>query len=220
MHLMIGISLLAIGAYFVAGLAHHGKTWWQQMFGTAEAPSPTKPSTAGDDPILSAANTQVYGVLGQRGEAAGKSDEDASPASSSGPAPKVDHAYGTDPGAPNHFLHRRLTVKSIQIFEFEIPPHAFHPELRGRFRSVGSERSPGGGPAVEALLLNDEEFADFANRKPWEPMRALDPASNGEIHWSLDTPAVNPKKYYLMLRNSAEKQGPSIVDADFTAGFE
>ena len=30
----------------------------------------------------------------------------------------------------------------------------------------------------------------------------------------------NPQKYYLVFRNASAGQGPSMVDADFTASFE
>lgn len=234
MHLTIGLLLLATGAYFAARLAHNGKAWWQQTFGTAKVTGSIKPNGASDDPILSAANLQVYGVFGQKGQAVGGSDESAGSPPGSAPAPladrsytaehrsyTVDHrSYTAEQAVPNHFLHRRVTVKTSQIFAFEIPAHAFCPELRGKFRLVATERSPGGGPGVEVLLLNEEEFANFINHRPWIPTLSLDPANSGVIRWSLNSPAVNPKKYYLMLRNTDEARGPSSVDADFTASFE
>ncbi|MGB6632964.1 MAG: hypothetical protein WBD25_12755 [Terriglobales bacterium] len=45
-------------------------------------------------------------------------------------------------------------------------------------------------------------------------------SGTGEIDWKLNANVDNPQKYYLVFRNSSEEQGPSLVDADFTASFE
>jgi hypothetical protein len=217
-HLLIGIALLAVGAYFFRGLVLDGKLWWQQQLSVVVPPAKsTKSDSASDDPILSAANVKVYGVLAQQDEAA--SGDDATPTPSSGPPSLLDHVNTVDPGAPNHFLHKRLSVKTRQIFAFEIPPHAIRPQLQGRFRSVATRQNPGGG-AVELSLMNEEEFASFANNNPRSTTLSWDASRRGDIHWDLNATFNNPQKYYLVFRNSSQGQGPSIVDADFTASFE
>ena len=217
LHLLVGLVLLAIGVYFFRTAAHEGEMWWDQQSSSSVASARSaKPGSASDDPILSAANLQVYGVLSQQNEAENRAN--AVPAPSSGPSSALDHVNAADAGAPNHFLHGRLTVRTHEVFEFVVPPHAIHPQLKGRFRSVAARRNPRGG-SVELLLLNEHEFANLAHNRAGTATFSADPSSRGEIHWDLNAEASTPQKYYLVFRNSSE-QGPSIVDADFTASFE
>jgi hypothetical protein len=217
LHLLMGVVLLAIGGYFFRAVAHEGKIWWQHESSATAAPVRAKePGSASDDPTLSAANLQVYGVLGEQNGAASGGDAALAP---SGPPSVLDHVNAADAGAANHFLHGRLAVQTYQIFEFMVPPHAIHPQLKGRFRSVAARRNASGG-SVELLLMSESEFASFAHNKPGAATFSADPSSRGEIHWELNAGVANPQKYYLVFRNSSEGQGPSIVDADFTASFE
>jgi hypothetical protein len=176
-----------------------------------------KPAPNGDDPVLAAADVQMLGVLGSA-KSADAGNNDAPP--SSGPASILDHVYTVEAGGPNHFLHRRLSVKTCQVFKFEVPLHAVRPELQGTFRTLATRRSPEGGPPVEVSLMNDEEFADFANHRPGSTTFSSDASISGQIHWNLNSPVVNPQKYYLVFQNSSVGQGPSVVDADFTASFQ
>ncbi|MFZ1919778.1 MAG: hypothetical protein WAU58_19555 [Terriglobales bacterium] len=217
LHLLMGVVLLAIAGYFFRAVGHEGKMLWQRESSRTVAPVRFAESlSASDDPTLSAANLQAYGVLAEQNGAAGGGD--AAPAPSSPPS-LLDHVNAADAGAANHFLHGRLAIETYQIFEFVVPPHAIHPQLKGRFRSVAARRNQSGG-AVELLLMSESEFAGFAHNKPGTAAFSADPSSRGEIHWELNAGVANPQKYYLVFRNSSEGQGPSIVDADFTASFE
>ena len=222
MHLLTGIALLAIAAYFFRGLALEGKIWLQRQLSVGAYPTiSAKSPSASDDPLPGAADLKVDGVLAQQEEAAG--GDDAVPAPSSGPPSLVDrvnHVNAVDAGAPNRFLHKRFSVKTFEFFEFEVPPHAIRPELEGTFQSVVTRHSPDGDPSVELLLMNAEEFARFVNHRPVTAMFSSNPSSGGEIYWKLNAAVGNPQKYYLVFRNSSKGQGPSIVDADFTASFE
>jgi len=211
LHLLIGIAALAVGAYCFRGLVQGGKTWFQQRSVGARPARSAKSGSSAD-------NLKMYGVLSQPDEAAG--GDDSVPAQGDGSASVRDPAYTGDPGAPDHFLHRRLSVKTYQFFEFEIPAHAVRPELEGTFQSVATRQNPEGGPSVEVLLMNHEEFGRFVNHRPVSTKFSSHPSSGGEIYWQLNTPAGSPQKYYLVFRNSSEGLGPSIVDADFTASFE
>jgi hypothetical protein len=219
LHLLTGVALLAVAAYFIRELAHNGKRAWQQESSIVAHPARSaKSGSASNDPILSAANVTIDGTPGQPDEAAG--GDNAIPALSSGPPSLLDHLNAADAGAPNHFLHRRLSVETYQIFAFEVPPRAIRPELRGTFRSVATRRNPDGGASVELLLLNDGEFAHFVKNGPVTATFSSNPSSRGAIDWKLNANVDNPRKYYLVFRNSSEGQGPSLVDADFTASFE
>jgi hypothetical protein len=219
LHLLMGIALLAIAAYFLRGLADGGKMCWQQQSSVVAPPARSgKAGSASGDSLPGAADLKMYGALAQPDGAAG--GDDAVPAPSSGPASLHDAVYAGEPGAPNHFLHRRFSVETYQFFEFVVPPHAVRPELQGTMRSVATRQNPDGATSVELLLMNAEEFARFVNHRPVTAMASSHPSSDDEIYWKLKASADNPQKYYLVFRNSSEGQGPSVVDADFTASLE
>jgi len=209
LHLVAGLALLAIGAYFLLGVANNWKTWWQRQSASTSQP-------ASNDPALSAANSKVYGVLGQFTGAA--SANDPPPRDNAAIAPS-DRVYSANAGQPNHFLHRRLSVETCQIFEFVVPPHAIHPRLEGTFRPAGVYWNHSGSPSVELLLMNEEGFASFTSNKPSLPVFYADASTRGAIQWPLRG-AATAQKYYLVFRNPSERDGPSVVDADFTAAFE
>ena len=218
LHLLAGVALLTIGAYFFLTVIHGRKTWRQQQSSMQAQPArPAQSDTPGDDFTLSAAEGKVD-VFSPPDNAA--DGDDAVPAPSSGPPSALDHVNAADADAPNHFLHRRLSVENFQIFAFEVPPRALRPELRGTFRSVATQRNLDGGGSVEVLLVNEKEFARFVNHRPVTATFTSNPSRRGEIAWKLDAPADNPQKYYLVFRNSSAEQGPILVDADFTASFE
>jgi hypothetical protein len=157
LHLLAGVALLAMAAYFFRQLADNAKMRWKQESSVGQPARSAKSRSASDDSISGVAKVKVYGVLNQQDDSAGGND--AVPASSSGPPSSRDPAfrdpafrdpafrdpaYSADAGAPNHFLHRHLTVKTFQFFEFEVPAHATRPELEGTFQS-----GPGGSLAHE-----------------------------------------------------------------------
>jgi hypothetical protein len=68
--------------------------------------------------------------------------------------------------------------------------------------------------------MNGEEFARFTNHRPVTAKFSSHPSTGGEVYWKLHANSANPQKYYLVFRNSSSGQGPSVVDADFTATFD
>lgn len=217
LHLLAGVALLAMAAYFFRQLADEGKMRWKQessALARPARPAKTKTGSAADDPISGVAKVKVYGVLNQRDDTAGGDEAVPTPSGAF-----RDPAYSADAGTPNHFLHRRLTVKTFQFVEFEVPAHATRRELEGTFQSVATMQDPDGAP-VEVSLMNAGEFADFLNHKPVVAQLTSPPSNGAEIYWKLKGSASKPQKYYLVFKNSSTGQGPSIVDADFTASFE
>jgi hypothetical protein len=218
-HLLFGISLLATAAYFFGGLARHGKSLLHDQVSElmSKPLKSAKPNPRSDDAVLSAADVQMSAVLGPQRKSASAENDATTPSS---PASILDHVSALETGGPNHFLHRRLSVKTCQVFKFEVPLHAVRPELQGTFQTLATRRNPEGGPPVEVSLMNDEEFADFVNHRPGSTTFSSDSATGGQIHWDLNSPVVSSQKYYLVFQNSSVAQGPTIVDADFTASFQ
>jgi len=209
LHLAAGLGLLWIGAYFFLGIADKWKTWW-------ERPQETASTQTSSDPAAST-GTKMVSVLGQlTGESGGANGGDAAPPDSSTAAAGA-RVYAANMGQPNHLLHRRLSVETYQIFEFQVPPHAIHPRLEGRFSPAGERRSQG-NPSIEVLLMNEEGFVRFTSNKQSAPVYSADASSRGEVHWPL-VGTSRTQKYYLVFRNSSGRPSAG-VNADFTAAFE
>ena len=200
--------------------------WHQEAAVEAFAANAVK--SAGNDPLGNMPDVNTYGVLAHQGTApqnAALSPQDAGERPSvvapvaSGSAMAVDHVFAANAGAPNHFLHRRLTVEQYQIFAIEVPAHAIRPEISGTIRPVRADRKSHAS-SVELLLMDEDEFARFAASKPTTSTYSTSLSSPADIHWPLGANLANGQKYYLMFLNTSHQPVPAIVDADFTASFE
>ena len=218
-YLLPGIILLAIGAYFLLEFTHGSESDGRQR---ASAPVQTpdnrqSSSLPGDARTLGAASVKEYGVLvHNQPEGTANVPEPARP---SGPPAAFEHVAPTAAGGPNHFLHKRLSVKTYQAFEFVVPPHSVKPRIEGTFRSVAARGNPG-DDSIELLLMNDQEFDDFINHKPESSTFSEAATTRGEIRWALGATFSDAKKYHLVFQNPSERQRARVVEADFTISFE
>jgi len=219
-YLLAGIALLAIGVYFGREFTHGSQPERRQL---SSAPVHTpdarqSSSLPGDARTLGAASLKEYGVLvhTQPETTAVNAPEPSPP---SGPPAAFEHVTTTPASGPNHFLHKRLVVKTYKAFELEVPPHSVQPQLEGTFRSVAA-RGAGGDDSTELMLLNEQEFADFVHHGQGTATYSADAANRGKVHWRLGTTSQDPQKYYLVFRNPSERQGAKTVEADFTVSFE
>jgi hypothetical protein len=216
---MVGIALLVFAIYFLREFVHHSTSWWRREMAASNHPAESsKSGSASDDPVLKASKPKVYGVLSAVAEETNA--DEAEPSLPSGPPSAVDHVSVLADATPNHFLHRRVTVKTYQGFAFVVPPHAVHPRLRGTLRCVVKPGNPGGGSPVELWLMNEAEFASFARKEAATPTFAADASAQGKIDWNLSATFGDEQKYYLVFQNPSEGRGLRIVDADFTVSFE
>lgn len=213
-HLLTGIVLLVASGYILLGIAHGWKTFWRQELSQTTHPTKSTKSTS-DDPLLGAANSKVYGVLGQNDKA--DSGDEAVPPQISVAASPVEQVARTTI-VPNHFLHKRISVQAYKGIEFVVPPLALHPQLQGTFRSVATSELSG-RPAVELLLMTDHDFATFVRNETETTEASASPSDHGKVDWKLGATYGNPQKYYLVFLNAIEGEGPITVDADFTLSF-
>jgi len=214
-HLVIGIALLLAGGYVFLDIVHSWKTFWQQEL--ARTARPARPAKSMiDDPLSGIADGKVYGVLSSNDEA--ESGDETPPPQTSAPPSSAEQVARTAI-APNHFLHKRISVQAYKGIEFVVPSHALRPQLQGRFRSVAANQTSGGS-AVELLLMTDREFAVFVRNETQTTESSALPSSHGAIDWKLNATYGKPQKYYLVFLNAFEEQGPITVEADFTMRFE
>jgi len=124
---------------------------------------------------------------------------------------------------PNHFLHKVFAVRNYTQFPFVVPPNIVNPKLRGNYRSFikGSGFDPARSKAadVDLALLNEQEFADFANGRPGSATYEIDSSHDQAVDYAVPPTHGHPQPYHLVFRNPA-RSGTRFVDADFTVSFE
>jgi len=138
----------------------------------------------------------------------------------------LDHVGGSVVGTSSAILHQTFAVASIVNVPFEVPAHAFSPQLRGNYRSF--VRPAGGKPGetessdaanVEFLVLNEAQYAEFLNGHDIEAIFSADDAHDQEVNTALPPTVNQPAKYYLVFRNSSPKADKKVVQADFRIDF-
>jgi hypothetical protein len=136
-----------------------------------------------------------------------------------------DHVGGSPVGTSSAILHQTFGVVGIVNLPFEVPAHASNPQLRGTYRSflkqagvkqAGAESSDAD---VEFLLLSEQQYGEFLNGRPSEPVFSAEDAHNQEVNTALPPTRDQPAKYYLVFRNNRHELGKIVVQADFRVDF-
>lgn len=132
-----------------------------------------------------------------------------------------DHVGGSVVGTSNNVLHQTFTVAKTVDLPFEVPAHAYSPQLHGSFRSfIQAGGAPTTAPGdVEFLLLNDQQYADLLAGHPGDAMFSADAAHDQEVNANLPPTLNNPVKYHLIFRNAEPKTGKRVVKAEFQIDF-
>src|SRR6267143_2230629 len=125
---------------------------------------------------------------------------------------------------PIRFLHKTFPVKKYVQLEFEVPTHSVIPRLHGTFRSF--VRRPGYGDLsddsadVDFLLMESEQVSDFSHgHGDGTALYTVDPTHDHEVEFLLPPTQDEPKKYYVVFRNSPGGAAVKYVDADFSLTF-
>lgn len=132
-----------------------------------------------------------------------------------------DHVGGSVVGTSNNVLRQTFAVSKTVDLPFEVPAHAYSPQLRGSFRSF---LQAGGAPStapgdVEFLLLNDQQYSDLLAGHPSDALFSADAAHDQEVNANLPPTLNTPVKYHLIFRNAAPKAGKRVVHAEFQMDF-
>jgi hypothetical protein len=229
----IGFLLLATGGYFswrvVDGWQHQPSALGPPAAasGAADASSSEAQAPDPNDVTNLRPAAQVVSVFGNlispaHAPAAQANAAPIPQASPRQPSAAIDHVRNPlkDPTAR---VHQRFAVETYRGFLFIVPPHTIHPQLHGTFRSsiVGNGAVlTGRGANIQVLLLNQQEFSNFAQGHESAATFTNDPSDGGRIDWSLASPMFEAEKYYLIFRNSPNASSTKIIDADFTLAFE
>jgi hypothetical protein len=119
-------------------------------------------------------------------------------------------------------LHKTFAVSSTAKFPFEIPAHAALPHLRGNYRSFVKDlgaQSNGDIANVDFLVLNEDQYADFVGGRAGEALFSAEASHDQDVNIRLPPSQDQPRKYYLIFRNSPGGAAKKFVQADFTVNF-
>jgi hypothetical protein len=132
-----------------------------------------------------------------------------------------DHVGGSVVGTSITVLKEKFRVTNVVDVPFEVPAHASIPQLHGTFRAF---IQPNGKPSsdmhadVDFRLLTEQEFAQFVNGQPSEPLFAADATHDQEVNASLPPTLNKPVKYHLIFVNGS-RGTKKVIQPDFRIDF-
>lgn len=130
-----------------------------------------------------------------------------------------DHVGGSVVGSSLRIVNRTFRVQSTVQVTFEVPAHAATPRLRGTYESFFKQAGSDTDAEIECLVLNEQQFADFLNRRAGEATFSADDAHAQEVNTSLPPTVNQPEKYHLIFRNNSRGPEKKFVKADFRMDF-
>jgi hypothetical protein len=136
------------------------------------------------------------------------------------PVSASDRVGNSPVGTSSDILHQTFGVAKAVSLAFEVPAHASNPQLRGTYRSF--VKQAGGISAdtdIEFLVLNEQQYGDFAGGHGSEAVFSADDAHSQEVNTSLPPTIDKAAKYYLIFRNNSRAAGKKLVQADFRVDF-
>jgi hypothetical protein len=133
-----------------------------------------------------------------------------------------DHVGGSVVGTSNTILQKTFAVAGAMQLPFQVPAHAYNPQLHGTFRSFlqgGKPEMDADKANVEFLLLNDQEYNDLVSGHPSDAVFSAEDAHDQEVNANLPPTLDKPMTYHLVFRNSAHIGPKKLVQADFRMDY-
>ena len=119
-------------------------------------------------------------------------------------------------------LHRTFHVQSMVQVTLVVPAHAATPRLRGSYASFFKQAGNSEGDPeaeIEFLVLNEQQFADFLNKRSGEATFSAEDAHAQDVNTSLPPTMDQPEKYHLIFRTNSHGPAKKFVQADFRMEF-
>lgn len=131
-----------------------------------------------------------------------------------------DHVGPSPVGTARVLLHRTFRVARVVNQPFDLPPHAFNPQLHGRYRAFpqGEEEVADEPGAVQFLLLSEEQYVNFLSGRPAEALLTADGSEEQDINFRLPPTFEQSAKYHLVFKDNS-KTAKEVVRADFRIEF-
>ena len=124
-------------------------------------------------------------------------------------------------GTTNKVLHQNFVVAGAVDVPFEVPAHAYSPQMHGTFRSfVQAGGAPSTAPGdVDFMLLSDQQYSSLMSGHPSDSVFSADATHDQEVNAHLPPTLNQAVKYHLIFRNVAPKTGKKVVQAEFEMNF-
>jgi hypothetical protein len=125
-------------------------------------------------------------------------------------------------GTTQTILHKTFPVTTSVKFSFDVPARAAMPHLHGTYKSFVAQltvQSSDAAANIDFLILNEDQYADFTQGHSGEALFSADASHDQDVTLSLPASQDQPKKYYLVFRNTPAGAPKKLVQADFTVDF-
>jgi hypothetical protein len=133
-----------------------------------------------------------------------------------------DHVGGSVVGTSNTILQKTFGVAGAMQLPFQVPAHAYNPQLHGTFRSYlqgGKPEMNADKANVEFLLLNDQEYNNLLSGRPSDSVFSAEDAHDQEVNANLPPTLDKPMTYHLVFRNTVHGGPKKLVQADFRIDY-
>jgi len=133
-----------------------------------------------------------------------------------------DHVGGSVAGTSSTILQKTFGVRNAVQLPFNVPAHAYSPQLHGTFRSYlqgGKPESDVAKADVEFLVLSDQEYTDLANGHPGDAIFSAEAAHDQEVNANLPPTLDKPVTYHLVFRNNSRSAPRKLVQANFRIDY-
>ena len=219
-------AMLLLCAATIGGVLYYRNEASKARLESSDGQDGAKPSATVIDKDKTIA---VMGPLGQWIDKSTPADEVEKPKPLRKPNPK-DRIAPSPVGTSTAIVHKTFAVASAAKFAFEVPAHAAAPQMHGTFHSfaqaagvqsgvqTGVQSNDEGGD-VDLLLMNDQQYADFAGGRPSDVVYAIDASHDQDVSFGLPATLDRPVQYYLVFRNASSGAGKKVVQADFRVDF-
>jgi hypothetical protein len=143
-------------------------------------------------------------------------------------APAVEEVAPTEHVAPSPqgtslvVVHKAFTVRSSINFPFEIPAHAAMPRLHGSYKSFVTKlgvQSSEDSANVDFFVFTEDQYADFVRGAAGDSLFLADASHDQTVDVGLPPTMNEPRKYYLVFRNTSGGDAKKAVQADLSVDF-
>ena len=126
--------------------------------------------------------------------------------------------------APQRVAHGISKLGKLQKFPFDVPAHAITPRLQGNFSSfvqgTGGARINDESADVELLVMSEDQYDAFTNRRSAESVYAIEPSHDHGVSIALPATQADAVHYYAVFRRSNDGKSPIWVNADLNVEFD
>lgn len=135
----------------------------------------------------------------------------------------LDHVTQGPRLPPQRVAHGISKLEKYQKFPFDVPPHVISPRLQGEFTSflqgAGGARITDASADVELLIMSDEQYGAFVEKRSAESVYAIEPSHDHGVSISLPTTQDAAARYYAVFRRTTDGKNPVWINADLTVDF-